>query len=153
MLFVNKIKVIAQLFMEKTMAEIMNTDMVGTMNHLKLDNGATMSFEGQNFAEVSWFVEDELDSQASTIKRQRIFTTPTGAQVYSISEGDGANKSNRAYMVELQENMLHINDGKASLDLEKDMFMLFVKSMLDKVDANSDQTIEHVEELLKAANS
>ncbi len=132
------------------MAEIKQS--VDTANSLKLDNGATMTFEGQNFAEVSWF-EDGDDADTNSIKRQRIYTTQTGAQVYSISESSAAKNSNRAYKLELQENTLHIEDGKTSLELDKDMFMLFIKGMLDKVEANSEATIEHIEELLKAANS
>ncbi len=132
------------------MAEMKQT--VDTKNSLKLDNGAVMEFEGQNFAEVSWF-EDGEGEDSNCIKRQRIYTTQTGAQVYSISESSSIRNSHRAYMLDLQENTLHINNGKTSLDLDKDLFMLFIKGMLDKVEANSEATLTHIDELLKAANS
>ncbi len=125
-----------------------------TLNHttesfsLKLDNGVVMDFEGQYFAETSWFVEED-----NSIKRQRIYTTEEGAQVYSITEGDGISHSHRAYRVELSDNIMHINDGKSSLEIDKDLFLSFAKFLLDKVETSSDNTIEHIDELLRAANS
>lgn len=115
--------------------------------HLALDNKSTMKFSGNFISEASWY-----DDSTQAITRQRIYETDAGAQVYSISEADGNMRSQRAYSLEVQNSILHISDGKEELEVNQDLFLFFVRDLLDMAGASSDCTMEHIEELLKAAN-
>ncbi len=114
---------------------------------LKLDNGKSMEFFGSMIAETSWF-----DEANQSITRQRIYETDKGTQVYAILEGDGSNRSSRAYSLAVQSSVLHMSDAKQQLEVPHELFMLFAKDLLAQAGASSDTALEDIEELLKAAN-
>ncbi len=116
-------------------------------NSLKLDNGKTMEFLGKIIGETSWFNE-----ASSSITRQRIYETDKGSHVLAVMEGDGSNRSSRAYSLVVQDSVLHMSDAKQQLEIPHELFILFAKEILARAGANADSAIEDIEELLKAAN-
>lgn len=115
---------------------------------LQLDNGATMTFAGRQFAGGSWY-----DEEQAILTKQNLYVTSENEHVYSIVSGKGHSRSRRAYRVGLEDgNVCTINDGHQSMTMDVEMLMLAVSSLvgLDKEDA---PTMEAVEDLLRAANS
>ncbi len=114
---------------------------------LKLDNGKSMEFYGREIAEESWYNED-----AKSITRQRVYETDKGSQVYSVLEGDGSNRSSRAYSMAVQDAVLYMSDAKQQLEVPEELFILFLEDLLAQAGVNSNNAIEDIKEFLKAAN-
>lgn len=115
---------------------------------LQLDNGASMTFAGRQYAGGSWYDEEE-----GVLTKQNLYMTSENEHVYSIVSGKGHSRSRRAYKVVLEEGTrCTINDGKQAMTVDAEMLMMAVTLLagLDKEDA---PTIEAVEDLLRAANS
>ncbi len=127
-----------------------STTMTLQTQSLKLNNGSAFNFRGELFAEASWF-----DDETQNITRQRIYATEDGAQVYSISEGDGEVRENKVYELVTEGENVSISNTQEKLDMPRHMFMSFIRTLIERVDADADPeyTMEHIEELLKAANA
>ncbi len=117
---------------------------------LKLGNGSNFTFNGELFAEASWF-----DEETQNITRQRVYATEEGAQVYSISEGDGEVREHKVYELTTTGENVTLSDTQTQLDMTRPMFMSFIRTLIERVDADADPeyTMEHIEELLRAANA
>jgi len=113
---------------------------------LQLDNGATMQFEGRQFAGGSWY-----DEESGTLTRQNLYVTTANEHVYVIASHNGAQRSRRAYRVTLQGEYCAIHDGRHEMTISLDMLMLAVQ-VLAGIDKNSAETLAAVEETLRAAN-
>lgn len=115
---------------------------------LQLDNGASMTFAGRQFAGGSWYDEEE-----GVLTKQSLYVTSENEHVYSIVSGKGHRRSRRAYRVALESgDRCTITDGHQTMTMELEMLMMAVSSLvgLDKEDA---PTLEAVEDLVRAANS
>ncbi len=117
---------------------------------LKLENNEMYTFQGQLFAEASWFDDDTQD-----ITRQRIYSTDEGAHVFSISEGDGEKRAYKVYELKTSNDNVHLSNLSEKIDMPQDLFMTYVKSLISCIDNDSsaETTLEQIEELLKAANA
>lgn len=113
---------------------------------LSLDNGASLTFSGRQFAGGSWYDED-----SDVLTRQNLYVTESNEHVYSIVKGTGQSRSRRAYQVALSGELCHISDGHTEMTIELEMLMLAVRALtgLDKEEAS---TLELVEDTLRAAN-
>ena len=113
---------------------------------LTLDNGASLSFSGRQFAGGSWY-----DEETGVLTRQNLYVTESNEHVYSIVSGSGQTRSRRAYQVALSGEQCHISDGHSEMTIELEMLMLAVRALsgLDKEEAPA---MEVVEDTLRAAN-
>ncbi len=112
---------------------------------IHLDNGASFSFSGRQFAGGSWY-----DEETGVLTRQSLYITPENEQVYVIVSGSGRSRSRRAYRVSMQGDVCTIHDGRTEMTLELRMMLDAVRSLtgLDK----GGSVLDMVEESLRAAN-
>ena len=113
---------------------------------LQLDNGASFSFSGRQFAGGSWY-----DEETGVLTRQSLYVTSENEHVYFIASGSGQSRTRRAYRVALQGERCVINDGRSEMTMDLEMLMLAVRA-LTGLDKDSVPALEMVEETLRAAN-
>ena len=111
------------------------------------DNGPDIFFRGRLFAECSWY-----DEERETLTRQKLYVTDSNEHIYYLVSHCGNERQRRAYRLSVLGDRCVIHNGNAEMVLQFDMLMLAVRNLCG-INAETEPTIDLVEQTLKAANS
>jgi hypothetical protein len=115
---------------------------------LYTDAGAEVRFRGRLFSESSYFDEDE-----GSLTRLKLYMTEDNRQVYSVVSGPSDAKSRRVYVLRVEDDVCHINNGVQDVTLHTDMLLTAVFGLCGINPAQAESLKAALEETLKAANS
>jgi hypothetical protein len=104
------------------------------------------TFSGRLFSEGSFF-----DSDSGVLTRLRLFALEDNRLVYSVVSGSGASKDHRVYILKVEKDICHIDNGQQNLTLPVDMLFNAVFGLcgVDPVQENDLRAV--LEESLNAA--
>jgi hypothetical protein len=94
------------------------------------DRGGEIVFNGYPYAKTSFY-----DDRSGLLTRQELYALEDGRQAFSIVSIDGESKSRRAYVVEREGEICHIDDGKEKISMPLDSIMDFARMLLE-IDAS-----------------
>lgn len=115
---------------------------------LYTDTGAEVRFRGRLFSESSFFDED-----AASLTRLKLYVTDDNRQVYSVVSGPGAAKSRRVYVLRVEDDLCHINNGAQDIALHTDMLLTAVFGLCGINPAQAESLKAALEDTLKAASN
>lgn len=111
------------------------------------DAGAEIRFRGKLFSETSYY-----DEEQNAITRLKLFLADDGRQIYSIVSGSSAAKWRRAYIMRIEGDLCHINNGIQHLTLPTDMLLTVVFGLCG-IDASQGEAVRtFLEDSRKMAN-
>jgi len=115
---------------------------------LPSDTGADIEFTGTLCSENMYH-----DSEAGTVTRQRLYTTDTQEQIYSIVVSDGINKDQRVYKMRLENDLCRISNGLFDVPVDLPILASVIRELcgLDEP-AQTDEFLSIMVENLQAAN-
>jgi hypothetical protein len=76
------------------------------------------NFKGRLFADFS-----DVDRSSGEISRLRLFYTEERKVVYQIVSGSGEEKERRIYVLTLEDQICHVDNGRQSLTLPSDRIL------------------------------
>ncbi len=114
---------------------------------LHTDTGAEVRFRGRVFSESSYIDEDQ-----GTLTRLKLYVTDDNRQVYSVVSGPGDAKWRRVYVLRVEDDLCHINNGVQDITLRTDMLLTAVFGLCGIDPTATDELRVSLEETLKAAN-
>ena len=115
---------------------------------LRNDAGVEVKFQGKLFSESSYF-----DEEQGTLTRLKLYVTNDGRQVYSVISGSSSAKWRRVYVLHVEDDLCHINNGLQEITLRVDMLLAVVFGLCGVDAAQADTLRAFLEDTLKAANS
>ncbi len=114
---------------------------------LQNDVGSDFSFTGRLFSEASFF-----DEESGGITRMKLFVTSDSRMVYHIVSGAGEEKSRRLYVLQSENGLCRINNGRHDFTLPADMLFAAVFGLCRINPDQAEDLRESMDECLKAAN-
>lgn len=112
------------------------------------DAGKEIRFKGKLFSESSYY-----DEEQGSITRLKLFVTEDGRQVYSIVSGSSSAKWRRVYIMRVEDDLCHINNGMQEITLHIEMLFTVVFGLCGIDEAQSDTLREFLEDSRKAINT
>lgn len=80
-----------------------------------------LSFKGRLFSEGAFF-----DEQKSSLTRMRLFAMEDKRLVYYVASGNGDSKETRVYVLTVEGDICHIDNGRQQISLPVDLLFTAV---------------------------
>ncbi len=110
--------------------------------------GGDFSFRGRLFSEGSFFDED-----SRTLIRLRLFAMADNRLVYSVVSGSGKHKDRRVYVLRVENDVCHIDNGSQNLTLPLDMLFSAVFGLCGLADGRESDLRAALEESLNVVEA
>lgn len=114
-------------------------------------NGGKFDFTGRLFSEGSFF-----DAETGTLTRLRLFAMQDGRLVYHVvssSGGSGENKDRRVYVLTVEDDVCHMDNGKQSISMPMEMLFAGVYGLCG-MDASQEEELKAtLQESLRAVGA
>ncbi|MDR2893747.1 MAG: hypothetical protein LBV80_11845 [Deltaproteobacteria bacterium] len=105
--------------------------------------GGDFCFRGRLFSEGSFF-----DEESRALIRLRLFALPDNRLVYSVVSGSGEQKDRRVYVLKVENDVCHIDNGSQNLTLPLEMLFSAVFGLCGLADGRENELRAAMEESL-----